>query len=117
MHARTVVDTRSTKLRLFMHSGKQALRWVRVGIPADGLVQLPWCQCHIVKTVWRMFYADLITSTKNFSQVRWNGSLYWLNPLHAFTIQKVICELRPTLIIECGTYFGGSARFYADIMD
>lgn len=48
---------------------------------------------------------------------------YWLGtttvklPLDMWVYQEIIAELRPRLVVETGTYHGGSARFIASIMD
>jgi cephalosporin hydroxylase len=33
------------------------------------------------------------------------------------TYQEILFETRPTLIVECGTFMGGSALFYANVLD
>jgi cephalosporin hydroxylase len=38
-------------------------------------------------------------------------------PLDLWLFQELIVELRPDLIIETGTFAGGSALFYASVMD
>ena len=48
---------------------------------------------------------------------------FWMNvpcekcPLDLWIYQEIIAELRPDLIIETGTRFGGSALFMAHILD
>jgi len=48
---------------------------------------------------------------------------FWMNvscekcPLDLWTYQEIIAELKPDLIIETGTRFGGSALFMAHILD
>src|SRR5688572_18160030 len=48
---------------------------------------------------------------------------YWMNvpcekcPLDLWIYQEIISEIRPDLIIETGTRFGGSALFMAHMMD
>jgi len=48
---------------------------------------------------------------------------YWLgrpiskSPLDCWTYQEIIHELRPDLIVETGTYLGGSASFFAAMCD
>ena len=37
--------------------------------------------------------------------------------LDLWTIQETISEVRPALLIETGTHRGGSALFYAQLMD
>ena len=51
------------------------------------------------------------------------GETYWLGhhvlkcPLDLWVYQEILHELRPDLIIETGTYLGGSALFLASICD
>ena len=48
---------------------------------------------------------------------------FWMNvacekcPLDLWTYQEIIAELKPDLIVETGTRFGGSAFFMAHILD
>ena len=51
------------------------------------------------------------------------GNTYWLGhhvlkcPLDLWTYQEILHELQPELIVETGTYLGGSALFLASICD
>jgi cephalosporin hydroxylase len=53
----------------------------------------------------------------------WSGNTYWLGvpvkklPLDLWVMQELIVETRPTLIVETGAYSGGSALFFASILD
>ncbi|MEW9672174.1 CmcI family methyltransferase [Ammoniphilus sp. 3BR4] len=53
----------------------------------------------------------------------WNRDTKWLGvpilnfPLDLFLFQEMIVEIKPDLIVECGTYNGGSALFFASILD
>lgn len=58
-----------------------------------------------------------VRKTEDVQHVRWAGRPAWQYPLDAWIIQEVISELRPGLIIETGTYMGGSAYFYATVCD
>ncbi len=52
----------------------------------------------------------------------WNRT-WWLgvktqkNPCDMWMIQQIICEIKPDYIIEAGTYHGGSALYFAQILD
>jgi cephalosporin hydroxylase len=56
------------------------------------------------------------------SQNTWRNT-FWLGvpaqkcPLDLWIYQEIIFELKPDLIIECGTYAGGSALFLASVCD
>jgi cephalosporin hydroxylase len=64
-----------------------------------------------------LFFRDLVEKTKNFGTLKWLGQPIWQNILDLWTIQETIAEVRPTLLIECGTHQGGSALFYAHLFD
>jgi cephalosporin hydroxylase len=63
------------------------------------------------------FFTCLIRKTDNFGNLTWLGEPIWQNILDLWTIQETLCELRPGLLIECGTNRGGSARFFATVFD
>lgn len=65
----------------------------------------------------RRYHQDVIVKTGNFSDTKWLGQPIWQNVLDLWTIQETISEVRPALLIETGTNRGGSATFYAQIMD
>jgi cephalosporin hydroxylase len=59
----------------------------------------------------------LIGLTHSFAKHRWLGAEIWQSLLDLWTIQETIAEVRPTLLIETGTFKGGSALFYGQLMD
>ena len=69
------------------------------------------------RVVHRLFQLDLIEKTNNFDDVRWLGTPVWQDVLDLWTVQETLSELRPGLLIECGTNRGGSALFYANLFD
>lgn len=69
------------------------------------------------RPVSRLFFNDLIAKTDNFAVTSWLGAPVWQNVLDLWTIQETIHEVRPALLIETGTNRGGSALFYAQLMD
>lgn len=69
------------------------------------------------KRTARRYHVDLIYRTGNFGTTTWLGTPIWQNVLDAWTIQETIAEVRPSLLIETGTHKGGSAMFYAHLMD
>jgi cephalosporin hydroxylase len=64
-----------------------------------------------------IFFRELIRKTNNFGYTTWLGQPIWQNVLDLWTIQETIAEVRPVLLIECGTYHGGSSLFYANLFD
>lgn len=71
----------------------------------------------IGRLVNRLFQLDLIEKTNNFDDVRWLGVPVWQDVLDLWIVQEALSELRPALLIECGTNRGGSALFYANLFD
>lgn len=69
------------------------------------------------RPVARLFHNDLIAKTGNFESTSWLGVPIWQNVLDLWTVQETIAEIRPALLIETGTHRGGSALFYAHLMD
>jgi cephalosporin hydroxylase len=67
--------------------------------------------------VSRWFFGELVAATDNFSRITWLGRPVWQNVLDLWTIQETLAELRPSLLVECGTHRGGSALFYAHLFD
>jgi cephalosporin hydroxylase len=65
----------------------------------------------------RLFFSDLIKKTNNFGSVKWLGEPIWQNVLDLWVIQETIAEVKPELLIECGTNRGGSSLFYANLFD
>jgi cephalosporin hydroxylase len=69
------------------------------------------------RPVGRLFLNDLLARTGNWGRTTWLGVPIWQNVLDLWTIQEAIAEVRPELLIETGTNRGGSALFYAHLMD
>jgi cephalosporin hydroxylase len=67
----------------------------------------------IVDQFHRLFYNDRGT----WLETRWLGVPAWKCPLDLWVYQEILQELRPQLIVECGTAHGGSAYFLASICD
>lgn len=69
------------------------------------------------RPITRLFNEGLVIQTANFGRTTWLGEPIWQPVLDLWTIQETISEIRPALLIEIGTHRGGSARFYANLMD
>jgi len=64
---------------------------------------------------------------KRFNQVYFNSGVIqrttWLgvrlgqNPCDLWTMQEIICEIQPDVIVETGTWLGGSALYYAMVQE
>jgi cephalosporin hydroxylase len=69
------------------------------------------------RVVNRLFQLDLMVTTRNFDDVTWLGRPVWQNVLDLWVIQEAMSEIRPGVLLETGTNRGGSALFYASLMD
>lgn len=54
---------------------------------------------------------------ETFNGLRWFGTPIQKNPMDLWIYQEMISHLRPDVIVECGTYKGGSALYMAHLMD
>jgi cephalosporin hydroxylase len=63
------------------------------------------------------FQEALIQKTSNYGNITWLGKPIWQPVLDLWTLQEVIYEVKPDLLIECGTYKGGSSYFFANLFD
>ncbi len=50
-------------------------------------------------------------------ETTWRGVKLYKTPMDLWIYQEIVHELRPDLIIETGTLFGGSAYYFASLMD
>lgn len=63
------------------------------------------------------FHRGWYASRQTWGMTSFEGIPVLKNPLDLWIVQEAIWELKPTLIIETGTAFGGSALFYGRCMD
>jgi cephalosporin hydroxylase len=54
---------------------------------------------------------------QNWNKIKWLGTPLLKNPMDLIVVQEILFETKPTVLIETGTCFGGSAIFYASILD
>jgi cephalosporin hydroxylase len=69
------------------------------------------------RAVEKLFFHQLVTKTNNFGTSNWLGKPIWQNTFDLWIAQETIYDVKPSLIIECGTNRGGSAYFYAQLFD
>lgn len=62
----------------------------------------------------RLWY-DLADET--WRNTRWEGQRVLKSPFDLWIYQELIWRVRPTILIETGTRFGGSAYYFASILD
>jgi cephalosporin hydroxylase len=74
-------------------------------------------RAYVMPRISRMFLSELIRKTGDFRNTTWLGTTIRQNVLDLWVLQEVIAELRPALLIECGTNRGGSAQFFGQLFD
>jgi cephalosporin hydroxylase len=60
---------------------------------------------------------DALYESDAWTQTYWLGAQALKNPLDLWIYQEIVVETRPELIVETGTYRGGSALYLASICD
>ena len=65
----------------------------------------------------RLYYDGPRGAGRPWEQTRWMGVPCQKCPLDLWAYQEIIFEVRPDLIIETGTLFGGSALYMAHMLD
>jgi cephalosporin hydroxylase len=68
----------------------------------------------VVRPFHRLFYES---GVRTWSNTRWLGTPAQKCPFDLWVYQELLYELRPEVIVECGTADGGSAHFLASICD
>lgn len=66
----------------------------------------------IVADFHRLFY-----DTDRYASVTWWGHECWKYPTDLLIYAELVAEVRPALIIETGTYRGGSSLFFAHLLE
>ena len=61
--------------------------------------------------------SKLFYESSAWSETWWLGTQTLKNPLDLWIYQEILAETRPELIVETGTYAGGSARYLASICE
>jgi cephalosporin hydroxylase len=70
----------------------------------------------IVNQFHRLYYHTPVP-TRTWHRTFWLGTQVFKCPLDLWIYQEMIFELQPDLILECGTARGGSALFFASMLD
>jgi cephalosporin hydroxylase len=60
---------------------------------------------------------DVLYESDAWTEAMWLGAQALKNPLDLWVYQEIIVETRPDLIVETGTYRGGSALYLASVCD
>src|SRR5918994_1560854 len=60
---------------------------------------------------------DVFYASDAWTKASWLGTQALKNPLDLWVYQEIMAETRPELIVETGTWRGGSALFMASVCD
>ena len=72
-------------------------------------------ETHVTAAFHRQFHDNWWAQT--FRNTHWLGVPLLKNPLDMWVYQELIFETRPDVIVETGTWQGGSARYFASMFD
>lgn len=61
---------------------------------------------------WLLYHQKEIV----YDQMTWMGTRIWKNPLDIWVYQEILHEVKPDVLIEIGSRYGGSTRFFADML-
>ncbi|MGF1661149.1 MAG: CmcI family methyltransferase [Kineosporiaceae bacterium] len=71
----------------------------------------------VIDAFHRIYYDEARFRGGTWHLLTWRGVRVWKLPFDLWQYQEILHELRPDLIVECGTAFGGSALFLADVCE
>lgn len=72
---------------------------------------------HEISDRFHILFYDSFMFDKTWGESSWLGVHVKKCPFDLWVYQEILYELKPDLIVECGTYKGGSAYYLASIFD
>jgi cephalosporin hydroxylase len=66
---------------------------------------------------FHMLFYDAAHFGSGWSKTSWLGTPIWKSPLDLWIYQEILHETKPDVIVETGTYRGGSAFYLASLCD
>jgi len=69
-----------------------------------------------IENMRRRFTKKYISTDVHFGHTKWLGIHVIQTPCDMWAIQEIITEIKPDFIIETGTLYGGSALFFASVL-
>lgn len=73
-----------------------------------------WKHQQVVNAYARWYYS---ARKRTWENMTWQGTRICKTPADLWIYQEIIHEVRPELIVETGTLWGGSALYYAHLLD
>ncbi len=80
-------------------------------------MELSAAEASVVHEFHRLFYDGAAGKQRPYENVAWMGVPCLKCPLDLWCYQEILVEIRPDLIVETGTFMGGSALFLANLCD
>lgn len=77
-------------------------------------VAQPVVERAIARQFHRLYY---YSSERTFSDTHWMGVSVKKCPFDLWVYQELLSEVRPDVLVETGTRYGGSARYFASLFD
>jgi len=110
------VKSRRVGLNRWRPLAQQALESEKIGKASD-LREFDWSQDDQTKLVeaFHRYWYDSVDQTWN--NTHWLGHQLLKNPFDLWIYQELLWTVRPTIFIEAGTKYGGSAFYFASLMD
>ena len=69
--------------------------------------------CQMSLKMWLLRHQEKIV----FDKVSWMGRPIWKNVLDAWIYQEIVHEIKPDVIVEIGSKYGGSTAYFADLLE
>jgi cephalosporin hydroxylase len=82
----------------------------------DRIYAAPATRDAVVREFHRLYYDSWHHLNEPTLESRWLGHKALKCPLDLWVYQEILHEIRPDLVIECGTYEGGSALYLASVL-
>jgi cephalosporin hydroxylase len=105
----TISAQLGTSRRMFRES--RLARLTSTSIVEETVVYSP---ARIVTDFHDLYYSSAV---RTWQQTFWMGVPLAKCPLDLWVYQEIVFEVQPELIVECGTFRGGSAYFFASLCD
>jgi cephalosporin hydroxylase len=83
----------------------------------DRLYTSPTTREDVIRQFHRLYYDSWHHLHKDTLRASWLGIKTLKCPMDLWTCQEILFETRPDVVVECGTYHGGSALYMANLLD
>ena len=94
----------------YAEESKPELKPQRRGVTIDELTEKE-------RELVNQFYHLFTTKTQGVMQSTWFGVRTWQHPFDLWVTQEIMTEVAPDLIVETGTFRGGSANIWAMMLE